>query len=157
MYSVKKSTYTKKEKSKSVFWGGKGCKTRSGTLLTDTDGHSTSKYCLANQSTFLHHPHTNFSKCWLFLVKTSQLWWEPGTGEKKRKMECTFKKVGSAIFFIINTKSENKLLYCGKYHPLVKKYNGMVIFAANSTTENHFNEFLFVLGWHKTEMQWYLS
>lgn len=109
----------KKEKSKSVFWSGKGCKTSSGTLLTDTDGHSTSKYCLAHQNTFLHYPDMNFSKCWLFLAKRSQLWWEPGTGKKKGKMECTFKKVGSAIFFIINTKSENKLFFCGKYHPLI--------------------------------------
>lgn len=70
-------------------------------------------------------------------------------------MECTFKELGSAIFVFTKTKS-NKLLHCGKYHPLIKIID-IVIFAANSTTENHFNDFLLVLGWHKTEKQKYLS
>lgn len=116
IYSMKNSTCTKKGRSKSVFQGGKGCKTSSGTHLAGADGHSTNKYCLAHQNTFLHHPHTNFSKCWLFLEKRSQLWWEAGTGKKSsRKMACTFKELGSAIFFLIKPKSETKiLLYCRK-------------------------------------------
>lgn len=52
IYSVIKSTYPKKQKSKSAFQGGKGCKTSSGTQLADADGHSTSKYCLPHQNTF---------------------------------------------------------------------------------------------------------
>lgn len=151
----------KKGRSKSVFQGGKGCKTSSGTHLAGADGHSTNKYCLAHQNTFLHHPHTNFSKCWLFLEKRSQLWWEAGTGKKSsRKMACTFKELGSAIFFLIKPKSETKRCYFPLLWKIASfnwKIIDIVIFASNSTTENRFNDFLLFLGWHKTEKQQYLS